>query len=161
MNNTANLALRDIHMPDPISWWPPAIGWWLILLLLITLTCLAYWLWKQHQKKAVFRAAHKAYTNIESDYRIQQDQRNLASELSVLLRRVAISISSRRQVAALKGEAWLTWLNQQSREPYFAGNIGQTLLSAPYQLKPDYDANALLRACEKWLHDIARSKHNA
>ena len=23
--------LRDVHMPDPISWWPPAFGWWMIM----------------------------------------------------------------------------------------------------------------------------------
>ena len=32
MNPAAsNLQLRDIHLPDAVSWWPPAPGWWLLL----------------------------------------------------------------------------------------------------------------------------------
>ncbi|MBV1912177.1 MAG: DUF4381 domain-containing protein, partial [Cycloclasticus sp.] len=29
------LPLRDIHLPDAITWWPPAIGWWLLLAVII------------------------------------------------------------------------------------------------------------------------------
>ena len=29
--------LRGYHMPDPIDWWPPAPGWWLLLILTIGL----------------------------------------------------------------------------------------------------------------------------
>jgi hypothetical protein len=35
--------LRDIHGPDPVSWWPPAPGWW--LLALGTILCL-WLLWR-------------------------------------------------------------------------------------------------------------------
>ena len=29
--NPQALTLRDIHLPEPISWWPIAPGWWIII----------------------------------------------------------------------------------------------------------------------------------
>lgn len=46
--------LRDIHLPDPVSWWPPAPGWYGVLLLLIIFSALAWWLakkWRPSFKK--------------------------------------------------------------------------------------------------------------
>jgi hypothetical protein len=37
--------LRDVHLPDPISWWPPAFGWWMIMGLLIIGGSLIIWAW--------------------------------------------------------------------------------------------------------------------
>ncbi|MBT3527943.1 MAG: DUF4381 domain-containing protein, partial [Porticoccaceae bacterium] len=27
--------LRGIHLPDPISWWPLAPGWWVLIVIFI------------------------------------------------------------------------------------------------------------------------------
>ena len=29
--------LRDIHLPEPISWWPLAPGWWLLIIIALAL----------------------------------------------------------------------------------------------------------------------------
>ena len=29
------LPLRDIQLPDAVSWWPLAMGWWLLLLVMV------------------------------------------------------------------------------------------------------------------------------
>ncbi|MDP7406676.1 MAG: DUF4381 domain-containing protein, partial [SAR324 cluster bacterium] len=30
MNQDPLAALRDVHLPPAVSWWPPAPGWWII-----------------------------------------------------------------------------------------------------------------------------------
>ena len=42
--------LRDIHLPPPVSWWPLAPGWWLLLGTLLLLTAIAFWLWRRRRR---------------------------------------------------------------------------------------------------------------
>ncbi|MEJ2181709.1 MAG: DUF4381 domain-containing protein [Gammaproteobacteria bacterium] len=37
-----SLPLRDIHMPDTVYWWPLAIGWWILLGLLVAIVAITY-----------------------------------------------------------------------------------------------------------------------
>lgn len=32
MPKIEELPLRDIHLPETIGWFPPAIGWWLLII---------------------------------------------------------------------------------------------------------------------------------
>ncbi|MGD2138441.1 MAG: DUF4381 family protein, partial [Gammaproteobacteria bacterium] len=47
-------ALRPLHPPAPVEWWPPAPGWWVLGVLLLALLGLAWW---YHRTSAVRRAA--------------------------------------------------------------------------------------------------------
>lgn len=42
--------LRDIHLPEPIGWWPLAIGWYILIALALFLaSIIAHWLYKKHR----------------------------------------------------------------------------------------------------------------
>ena len=48
MNNDPLSQLRDIHTPDPVSWWPLAPGWWILIVLIIAaIVALVVWLNKR------------------------------------------------------------------------------------------------------------------
>lgn len=126
--------LKDIHLPAEISWWPPAPGWWLVLLLVVSLLVglQRYWRYRSG-KKCLQRQSQKALSNIRDEWRRHQDARQLVSQLSLLLRQVAISKYPGSDVAGKTGESWLRWLDQQMGTQEFEKGDGRLLLDAPYR----------------------------
>jgi hypothetical protein len=109
-NQTDPLAgLRDIHLPEPISFWPVAPGWWIALGLVIVLA-IAVLLYRSARRRSLKRAALAELTGIEESYQRSSDVSQLALEISALLRRVALRRFLRREVASLHGEDWAQFL---------------------------------------------------
>ena len=48
--NPEELALRDIHLPAPVGWWPPAPGWWLLAGLMLAVIIWLFWRWQQQRR---------------------------------------------------------------------------------------------------------------
>lgn len=149
--NSADLPLRDIHLPGDVSWWPPAPGWWLLLLLLAAGIAAALYLYRRYRRRALSRAVLVELKKIEAQYQRQLDLKQLATELSALLRRTSISLKGRQHIAALSGEAWLAWLDQEAGTDQFKNGPGQHLLKAPYQSQPEFYPDKLIQLCRRWL----------
>jgi len=158
MNPGSELPLRDIHLPDPLSWWPPAPGWWLLLTLLVAIALLGGYLLHRYRRNALQRAAQQALHRIGEDYRQSGDARVLAQQLSILLRRVSLSCYPRRQVAGLTGRAWLSLLDRCLPGEEFQQGAGRVLIDAPYSLDSRVDGPALLQLCERWLRQLLKAK---
>jgi hypothetical protein len=144
------LALKDIHLPDAISWWPPAIGWWLLVLLIPTLLVFSYWLYIRLTRKTALKTAKKTLSAIKLNTELDNTQK--LRELSILLRRVAVSLSPRTEVASLTGHSWLAFLDQSlSGAPFSQG--GQVLITAPYRntAPSDQEITILFSLSEEWL----------
>ncbi len=152
----AELPLRDIHLPEPVGWWPPAPGWWLLLGL--ALAGAAAWAWLAWRRRTrVRRAALAEWKRIEETYAADGDVARLARDLSILMRRAAVTADERPRVAGLTGEAWLAWLDQGLDGRPFSQGPGRCLAEAPY--RPDaeeqvVDAMALLGLCRARLRNL-------
>ena len=155
------LDLKDIHLPEPISWWPLASGWWFLLTCLVLLAVIVFFIKKAHQSKQLNREINIEIKKIKNQFRHTKNKYELAQSLSILLRRSSISYYSEKEVAGLTGEQWLTFLddttsktNNFSNNRKFRSKTGNALIVAPYLPKTsdfDFDAQALLRLCENWL----------
>jgi len=155
--------LRDIHLPDTISAWPPAPGWWILALLLISLLIWLGWkIWNKYQQKQLLRLSLANVIKLESDYQQHQDPQLLVRQYSSLLRRVALARFPRQQVASITGSRWLEFLDNSSDTKLFDSEIGRLLLDGPYQKSSDNIDNidTLTRAVHQWLKAVDSSGVN-
>ncbi|MCK4842874.1 MAG: DUF4381 domain-containing protein [Methylococcales bacterium] len=145
------LQLRDIHLPDAVGWWPPAIGWWILAIVMPLLCWLIIWVYKWITRRTATKTAKKLLVKIKSDSDLTDEQKLIA--LSTLIRRVAISISPRKEVASLTGQAWLTYLDRSVKESAFSQGIGQCFADRHYQKNTATHLNMpeLIKLCEDWL----------
>lgn len=148
---TTQLPLKDIHLPEAIGWWPPAIGWWLLAILIPLLIAVLYWLYKRLTRKTAIKTAKKNLATIKENPALDNNQK--LRELSMLVRRVAITVSPRTEAASLTGRQWLEFLDKSLTGAPFSEGCGQLLADAPYRntLPTELEISQLISLCEDWL----------
>ena len=151
MNNVNDplVQLKDIHLPPPVSWWPPAPGWWLVgVCLLGLLGWGGYLLWKFFRRGQYRREALAGLRRLRD---ADPGQRVLLEEVSRLLRRVAIVQYGREEVAPLCGDAWLRFLDRTGKTDQFSEGEGKALGTMLYQPEVAVDGERLCRIAESWI----------
>jgi len=146
-------ALRDIHLPEAVSFWPLAPGWWGALALLISLV-VACVLLVRRRRRSARRAALRMLGEAEQRFRSDGDVRALAVALSALLRRVALFRFPRRDVAALHGNDWLRFLADESRSNAFPADVVFGLERSLYAKHTDpdeVDGEVWIAATSGWI----------
>ncbi|MCW9046935.1 MAG: DUF4381 domain-containing protein [Gammaproteobacteria bacterium] len=157
------LPLRDIHLPDAVSWWPLAIGWWLLPLLVLLITFAIYKLIKykkQNRKIAYKKIALNELKNLRLHYKNNDNSVELIRAISALLRRIALSYLPREDIASLTGEQWIKQLNNLCSQNIFTDEIALQLESAPYMPQSNIDNKKLLATCESWIQALPETRNN-
>jgi hypothetical protein len=149
--------LRDIRGLDPGPWWPPAPGWWLVLLgsLALAAAVLVVWRWWRDWAPGSWQADARRQLRALEDRLRWADARTATAELSELLRRIAMARLGRRACAGLVGEAWLEWLERHDPQGFPWRREGRPLIELPYapprQRAGGEHLEPLLRATRAWL----------
>ncbi len=130
----AQIPLRDLHLPEAVSGWPPAPGWWFVFA--IALLTLAYLLrvWLQRfSRGAARRYAMRQLDALLAAYEQHRDIIRFGAAASALLRRTMLAYAPREDIAGLTGEAWLAWLDRDLAQPVFVTGAGRALIDLPYR----------------------------
>lgn len=153
MNDLQDLLkdLRDIHEPEAISAWPPALGWWLLPIVVVVMAYLFYRWWKKSKIPNYKKLALQDFKNIKNNYEISKNSQGVPGEIALLIRKAMVAKYGNQEIAGLVGDEWLLRLDTISKTDSFTQGVGQCLLTAPYQKQSEVDINALLEATRKLL----------
>jgi hypothetical protein len=155
--------LKDIHLPHAVSWWPLALGWWILFALFLIMMAVAVYLYIRSQRKTpqdiIIEQAMQLFDALQYQ---SLPPKALIVELSELLRRTAISLYGRDAIANLAGDDWLQFLNQHGSTQAFTHGVGRALADQPYRPDVDYNRQALLGLTQDWLKkQLLKGGHNA
>jgi hypothetical protein len=153
MNNPADSVLqqlKDIQQPAPVSWWPLAPGWYILLgLSILLLITVGYFLWRHWLKLRRRRLALKQLVELRHWFAKYTDKQHVASQMSILLKKALLVRYSRQQVAGLYDENWLVFLDEVSRSKKYTQGCGRLLITAPYASEIDDNLDDLFSLIEQ------------
>ena len=149
--------LRPNHLPDPVSWWPPAIGWWLSgLLILLLITAITFFTIRYIRRTRYRRLATKTGQQLLTDFQKHGDERRFVDDCNRLLKQTALQAYPQEIVARLHGQKWQQFLVDKSGNKGFMQGPGAILGSHRYQKELTVDVNALHSLTLSWI-----KKHHA
>lgn len=153
-----SLPLRDIQLPDAISWWPLATGWWVALILLLLLVVLFIWLWRFYRRRRLLRAALRQLRQYYRVYRRNSDTAQFIGELSLYCHRLMRHKYGYKEKSALSGTAWLQQLDSEIGGKQFSSGVGKILADGPYMRTIECKPAPLLRLLRKLTKKILTGK---
>lgn len=124
--------LRDIHLPDPVSFWPPAPGWWALLILIPLLYFAIRFIIRRAMMPKYKKLAIDELSNIQANYAVSNDSYGTCAEVSLLIRKALVAKLGNKEVAGLVTEEWLAYLDKLSQTDCFTNGAGRFLVSVPY-----------------------------
>lgn len=150
--------LRDVHLPDPISLWPPAPGWWITFGLAMMGGMVFLWILRNRRRTQARRLAMNELGAIKQYYDTHRDDQWLVQRLSTIVRRYAMATFPRTEVAGLVGVSWLQFLDRSGRTNQFTDGVGHLLSSGPYQQQAVVSPVELVQLVEHWIQQVSPPK---
>jgi len=151
MNPDLLSQLRDIHGAAPVSWWPPAPGWWLLTFLVLLLLA---WLVRRMILRFRIRRRRKQMLawvdHLNAHVDPERDPHTYLATLNRIFKLVALRAFPERQCASLNGQAWTDFLLEKMHESPSAECL-LVLASGPYDPSPVFDAEKLGGLTRAWI----------
>ena len=145
--------LHDIVEPAGVPAWPPAAGWWVVIITFgvvcvwLLWVAIAWWMRTRYRRDALAELSRLRDSSRSPDTASQA-----LGAVPALLKRTAIAVRGRSEVAALSGSRWTQFLDDTGG---FPAEAGQALTSVAYGACTDglspSEATSLLDAAEAWI----------
>lgn len=142
--------LRDIHLPQPGGFWPPAPGWWLLMAIVITLVILAFVLVRR--KRSNNRWLKTANRELNKLEQAATPDSQWFGALNELLKQAACIRYPERLPESLSGEPWVRFLLETSPKDRVASRpVVQAMVNSSWQPNPECHTSDAVAFARVWL----------
>jgi len=154
ITETALRSLKEIAIPQPISWMPQTWGWAVLAVILVGAILLgALLLYRRWRKNAYRREALRLLAQIAVDFRNAQTREATVARLGELLKRTALAAWPREMTAAMSGAEWVNFIRSH-QSSQFGRALDDYLNDGEYRstaaLNAD-TANELISDTRRWI----------
>ncbi len=150
--------LKGIDLPGSVSWWPLAIGWWIIIAFsLVTISIVVFKLLKKIQQNKYRKTASAELQDAFKHWQQSDDTLTYLQSSNAILKRVIRKIEQNPNTLSVSktGNAWSELLQHYASHP-----IPDKTLSALsfecYQAKPNVDVAQVHGQLKTWLSSHRR-----
>ena len=157
--------LKDIHFAASPSFWPPALGWWILLALLMMLLA-GFFLWlnpklKKRKRHQLQREKLLSKLAVLEAQLAENPSNKVIAEINTLLRQCAVNYYPRSKISSLTGSDWLNFLDQSGNTTGFSKGAGRILIEAPYQagVTKNLNRDEFLTLIRKWISQLSNKEN--
>ena len=153
--------LADIHLPEPVSYWPPAIGWWILAAIALVLLVLLFrkFASRARQQKiyqyalAELESCYDSYSHANPEI-IDQSKLDYVNQFNTVIRRVALVHYPQANAASLDGASWVDFIRQKGESSLMTDDIAAALQYGRFQSKCDVDVDAMQSFGRQWIESL-------
>jgi hypothetical protein len=142
--------LRDIHIPEPGGFWPPAPGWWILMFVLVALVAVGVVLLRRRRQRNAWRSvAGRDLDRLASRAAVTSQW---FSELNGLLKQSALARYPAQHPESMTGAEWVEFLLQTSPQDRVASRpTVQAMVESCYLPTPTCATDDAIRFARLWL----------
>ena len=142
--------LRDIHLPAPGGFWPPAPGWWFLAILAVALIAALTWIiLKRRRRNRWFRSARSELALLE---RLAAPDARWFVQLNTLLKQAARERYPESHPEALTGDAWVEFLLATAPKHRVASrSVAEALVESAWRPSVSTEPAQALAFARLWL----------
>ena len=148
--------LKDVALPEPTSWFPPAPGWWGLAALVLLICYATFRAIRTWQRRNRYRKEAAAMlTDLREAWQADRDDQAYASSAQQLLRRTAIHIAGRDAFSRLTGMRFIDQINTLSKAS-ISKKTGSYLMESSYRpsVENGFDIDTMHQELEAWLRSL-------
>jgi len=155
MENEELAKLKEITLPEAISYTPETLAWYILFSVIFLLLLFLLWKrYKSHKKNLYRKDALKELSKIKKEKAFR--------EIPVLVKRIVLVFTERERIASLSDQKWLEFLDSTYNGISFLSETGKILIDLSYASPnktnkyTESEIEALFNLITKWI-----KSHNA